>query len=188
MTRHDVGERRALEHVAYCRFDPAPKLLQTAVMALWTDFLVVRLEAEHRGDRPFEHLDDIRQEDRGRVARELGAAAHPTMRNDDAAFVESGELMLEEPRWDVLALGDLSRRNRPVTPAAGELHQGPKAVLGAEREFEHREIAVPVRLESRVRRLRDRINASGRGLVSAAATTAAVVHEREIDDQIDQTT
>src|SRR6266542_4090889 len=109
MTRDEIGERRALEDVTHGAFDAAPQLLKSAVMALRTDILVVRLETEHRGDRPFENLDDLREADLGWIAGKLGAAAHTAMRHHDAVLGQRRQLMFEEPRGDVLTLGDLAR-------------------------------------------------------------------------------
>src|ERR671922_2022403 len=106
-------------------------------MTLWTNLFVVRLEAEHRSYRPFQDCDDVGDAYVRGIARELASAARAAMRRDDPRFVECRELVLEETQGDVLVLGDLARGDRPVAPTRRKLHEGPKAVLGAQRELEH---------------------------------------------------
>src|SRR5207248_2187329 len=134
MTRCDVGDRGLLEHGPHRVLDTHPELLHAALMRLHAAF-VVRLQAVHGREWPFERVDHFGDPDLARIARECSAAVCTALRIDDARLMQRGELVLEETQRYALRGRDRARRNRTVAVPRGELDQCADAVLGAECEL-----------------------------------------------------
>src|SRR5256885_16339258 len=127
MTRCDIGDRGLFEHRAHGVLDPHPQLLNTALMRLRAPF-VVRLEAIHRRERPFERVYHFRDTDLARLASKSCTTVRAALRFDDARLVQRGELMFEEPQRYALRRCDRACRHRSVPVARCELDQSAKAV------------------------------------------------------------
>jgi hypothetical protein len=138
LTRHDVGQRHALQHgtLVGAQRDPHPlqRLGGTGI-----DHVLRPLTA-HAEQLPVDGADDVRERDlRGRPGQPeaaLGAA----LAAYDVAAPQVGQDRLEELAGDVLRLSELLGRDMPLA-RRGELDGGAQRVVGACRQSHVRHYA-----------------------------------------------
>src|SRR5437868_1719932 len=100
--------------------------------------MVRGLQAEHGVDLALDRVGDRRDGDIRRVAGQATPTPRAAEALDEAGPRQRAELLLEEPKRNLLPLRDLPRgRERFVTAVLGELDHGPDRVLELLRDLQH---------------------------------------------------